>query len=85
MFLRRMEDLGPAEQQVIEGMIAEARRISAGGATAPEGGEQEEIMMAMSRSVPPINTITHSSGVTRFKIGLAQKKPRSVKDRIRVP
>ncbi len=42
--VRKMEDLGAEERQLVDDVVAEARKISAGGA---EGGD-EEVLMAMS-------------------------------------
>jgi len=46
---RSMEDLSPAELEIIEGMVSEAKRLSAGGAPAVEGlVEEDQVLMAMS-------------------------------------
>lgn len=46
--VRRPEDLSEADRQLLEGMVAEARKISNGGIAAAVGAGDETIMMAMS-------------------------------------
>ncbi len=70
VYVYRMEDLSPAEQEVINHMVSEARRISAGAAAA--GGDaamsaqdDDGVLMSMStlseEGVMAVKTVSETS------------------------